>query len=81
MLGKELKYRKSEYWSRQEPVFISLRDKPFGRGLLEAACVRCALVLKDLQSLRELWQDAAVAWQEEARDWPKGRRQYETDAA
>jgi glycosyltransferase involved in cell wall biosynthesis len=34
--------------------------EPFGLGILEAALDRCALVLGDIPSLRELWQDAAV---------------------
>jgi glycosyltransferase involved in cell wall biosynthesis len=34
--------------------------EPFGLGILEAARDRCALVLGDIPSLRELWSDAAV---------------------
>lgn len=34
--------------------------EPFGLGILEAACDRCALVLGDIPSLRELWEGAAV---------------------
>jgi glycosyltransferase involved in cell wall biosynthesis len=34
--------------------------EPFGLGILEAAADRCALVLGDIPSLRELWSDAAV---------------------
>jgi glycosyltransferase involved in cell wall biosynthesis len=34
--------------------------EPFGLGILEAARDRCALVLGDIPSLRELWEDAAV---------------------
>jgi glycosyltransferase involved in cell wall biosynthesis len=34
--------------------------EPFGLGILEAAGDRCALVLGDIPSLRELWSDAAV---------------------
>src|SRR5215218_2078387 len=34
--------------------------EPFGLGILEAARDRCALVLGDIPSLRELWEGAAV---------------------
>jgi glycosyltransferase involved in cell wall biosynthesis len=34
--------------------------EPFGLGILEAAAERCALVLGDIPSLRELWSDAAI---------------------
>ena len=34
--------------------------EPFGLGILEAAAARCALVLGDIPSLRELWSDAAI---------------------
>jgi len=34
--------------------------EPFGLGILEAAAERCALVLADIPSLRELWSDAAI---------------------
>jgi glycogen synthase len=36
------------------------RYEPFGLGILEAARDRCALVLGDIPSLREIWADAAV---------------------
>lgn len=34
--------------------------EPFGLSVLEAGLARCALVLGDIPSLREVWQDAAV---------------------
>ncbi|WP_336488775.1 glycosyltransferase family 4 protein [Methylobacterium nigriterrae] len=43
------------------PIFVSLaRYEPFGLAILEAAQVGCALVLSDLPTFRELWEDAAV---------------------
>ncbi len=36
------------------------RYEPFGLTVLEAAMSKCALVLGDIPSLRELWQDAAL---------------------
>ncbi len=34
--------------------------EPFGLAILEAALCRCALVLSDLPSLREIWNNAAI---------------------
>jgi glycosyltransferase involved in cell wall biosynthesis len=36
------------------------RYEPFGLGVLEAAQAGCALVLSDIPTLRELWDDAAL---------------------
>lgn len=38
---------------------LPARYEPFGLSVLEAALSGCALVLGDIASLRELWQDAA----------------------
>lgn len=38
---------------------LPARYEPFGLSVLEAAASGCALVLGDIPSLRELWQDAA----------------------
>ncbi len=44
-----------------QPIFASLaRYEPFGLAVLEAAQARCALVLSDLPTFRELWDDAAL---------------------
>jgi glycosyltransferase involved in cell wall biosynthesis len=44
-----------------QPIFASLaRYEPFGLAVLEAAQARCALVLSDLLTFRELWDDAAL---------------------
>lgn len=41
-------------------VFVSpARYEPFGLAVLEAAQAGCALLLSDLPSFREIWQDAA----------------------
>lgn len=43
------------------PILCSpARYEPFGLAVLEAADTGCALVLSDIPSFRELWQDAAV---------------------
>ncbi len=42
-------------------IFVSpTRYEPFGLAILEAAGNGCALVLSDLDTLKELWQDAAL---------------------
>jgi glycosyltransferase involved in cell wall biosynthesis len=42
-------------------VFASpARYEPFGLAILEAALSGCALVLGDIPTLRELWDDAAL---------------------
>jgi glycosyltransferase involved in cell wall biosynthesis len=48
-------------WLARAAVYASpARYEPFGLSVLEAALAGCALVLGDLPSLRELWNDAAV---------------------
>lgn len=43
------------------PVFVSAAHyEPFGLAVLEAAAAGCALVLSDIPSFRELWEDAAI---------------------
>ena len=42
-------------------MFASLAIyEPFGLAVLEAALAGCALVLSDIATFRELWQDAAL---------------------
>ncbi len=43
------------------PIFVSAAlYEPFGLGVLEAAQRGCALVLSDIPTFRELWNDAAI---------------------
>ena len=45
----------------ERPVYVTAaRFEPFGLAVLEAAQAGCALVLSDIESLRELWNDAAL---------------------
>lgn len=46
--------------SRASIFALPVKYEPFGLSALEAALCGCALVLGDLASLREVWQDAAV---------------------
>lgn len=49
------------HWMERASIFaLPARYEPFGLSILEAAAARCALVLGDIPSLRELWEDAAL---------------------
>ncbi|ACL55477.1 glycosyltransferase family 4 protein [Methylobacterium nodulans] len=48
-------------WLAGAPIYVSAaRYEPFGLGVLEAASAACALVLSDIPTFRELWDDAAI---------------------
>jgi glycosyltransferase involved in cell wall biosynthesis len=48
-------------WLAPRPVFVSAAlYEPFGLAVLEAATAGCPLVLSDIPTFRELWEDAAV---------------------
>lgn len=48
-------------WLARAAIYaLPARYEPFGLSALEAAMAGCALVLGDIDSLRELWSDAAV---------------------
>jgi glycogen synthase len=59
MLGT-LSSRDLAAWYACASIYVlPARYEPFGLSILEAASARCALVLGDIPSLRELWQGAA----------------------
>ncbi|MDB5289610.1 MAG: group 1 glycosyl transferase, partial [Phycisphaerales bacterium] len=48
-------------WLGRAAIFaLPARYEPFGLSILEAALSECALVLGDIASLREIWNDAAI---------------------
>jgi glycogen synthase len=48
-------------WMHRAAIYaLPARYEPFGLSALEAAQAGCALVLGDLSSLREVWEDAAL---------------------
>jgi glycogen(starch) synthase len=48
-------------WLARAAVFVHpARYEPFGLSVLEAARSGCALILSDISTLRELWNDAAM---------------------
>jgi glycogen synthase len=50
----------ARWFSRAAVFILPARYEPFGLAALEAALSGCALVLGDTESLREIWDDAAV---------------------
>lgn len=59
--GKPLPVEELEAVVARAAIFAApARYEPFGLAALEAGLARCALVLGDLASLREVWGDAAL---------------------
>jgi glycosyltransferase involved in cell wall biosynthesis len=57
----ELSHDEVRRWMGRAAVYASpALYEPFGLSVLEAASAGCALVLSDIPSFRELWQDAAM---------------------
>ena len=48
-------------WMSRAAIYaLPARYEPFGLSVLEAAINECALILGDIDSLREIWADAAI---------------------
>jgi glycogen(starch) synthase len=50
----------ADWFARASVYALPARYEPFGLSVLEAALAGCALVLGDLGSLREIWEDAPL---------------------
>jgi glycogen synthase len=59
-LGRLCAPELAEWMSRASIYCLPARYEPFGLSALEAALSGCALVLGDIPSLREIWEEAAV---------------------
>lgn len=59
-LGRLSRPELAPWFARAAIYALPARYEPFGLSALEAALARCALVLGDIPSLRELWRDAAI---------------------
>jgi glycosyltransferase involved in cell wall biosynthesis len=60
LLG-ELSHSELGLRMQRAAIFVSpARYEPFGLSVLEAAHAKCALVLSDIPTFRELWNDAAL---------------------
>ena len=60
LLGELEPEQTAAQMSRASLYVLLTRYEPFGQSGLEAALAGCALVLADLNSLREVWGDSAV---------------------
>jgi glycosyltransferase involved in cell wall biosynthesis len=60
LLGYLSQPRLASWYARASIYVAAARYEPFGLSILEAALAKCALVLPDIPSLREIWGDAAV---------------------
>ncbi|MFP4163285.1 MAG: glycosyltransferase family 4 protein [Chitinispirillaceae bacterium] len=59
-LGKCAPSVLASWMSRTSVYALPAKYEPFGLSVLEAALCGCALVLGDIPSLRELWEDCAM---------------------
>ena len=59
-LGRVAPVELQQWLARASIYAAPARYEPFGLSVLEAASAGCALVLGDIPSLRELWEDAAL---------------------
>jgi glycogen synthase len=60
VIGKVSSEVIANYMSLASIYCLPARYEPFGLSVLEAAVSGCALVLGDIESLRELWEGAAI---------------------
>jgi glycosyltransferase involved in cell wall biosynthesis len=60
MLGRLSQADLAHWYARASIYALPARYEPFGLSALEAALSGCALVLGDIESLREIWGDAAI---------------------
>ena len=60
MLGRLSRDQLARYYARAAVFAHPACYEPFGLCVLEAALSGCALVLGDVPSLREIWQDTAI---------------------
>ncbi len=60
MLGELSQDALVAWYARAAIYALPVRYEPFGLSILEAALCGCALVLGDIPSLREVWEDAAI---------------------
>ena len=60
MLGRLASHEMAGWFGRASIYALPARYEPFGLSALEAGLAGCALVLGDIPSLREVWDNAAV---------------------
>ena len=58
-----------QQWMQRARIFVSpTKYEPFGLAILEAAGNGCALVLSEIETLKEIWQEAALFFDPEDQD-------------
>lgn len=68
-------------WMARAAIYaLPARYEPFGLSALEAGLCGCALVLGDIPSLREVWEDAALFVSPDNVDAPSGAIRWLTDS-
>lgn len=68
----ELPQEEAHEWQQRAKIFVSpTKYEPFGLAILEAAASGCALVLNEIDTLSELWQDTAVFFDPENKEEAK----------
>lgn len=60
VLGRLSSIEMPSWYARASVYALPARYEPFGYSALEAGLAGCALVLGDIPSLREVWEDCAV---------------------
>jgi len=60
MKGPQSEAQLKQLFARASIYVATSRYEPFGLAPLEAALSRCALVLNDIPSLREIWEDDVI---------------------
>ena len=63
-LGALSEAQLSRTYGRASVYVATSRYEPFGLAPLEAALSRCALLMNDLPSFRELWQDDVIYFEQ-----------------
>lgn len=64
LTGEEMKD-----WIQRSSIFVSpTKYEPFGLAILEAAEAGCALALSNIETLQEIWEDAALYFDPEDRE-------------
>ena len=65
-LGQLMEADMLDLFCRSAIYIVTSRYEPFGLAPLEAALCGCALVARDVPSLREVWDDAAIYFRDAA---------------
>jgi glycogen synthase len=81
-LGR-LTFKSLGHWMARASIYAApARYEPFGLSTLEAGLAGCALVLGDIPSYREIWEDSAFyVPPEDPHEWRRSLQQLTNDTA